>query len=229
MDENVTVEETTEVIEPETTTEETTGAEASDEDTTSEETTEIPAEAEEVEAEKPKRTSRASERIRELVAQKKELEAQLKRRAPLDGVDETGIDPERFAQSIEIRSSQATAETLEYYKAENEFPLVKDNTMVRSRAAVLVDDGYTPIQAAEIATLEWNESIGNSAAESAKRKNANAKMRQNTQIPSAGKSIKTSDSSFSRAEIDRMSPQDYVKNASAIQAQLEKYGPESFE
>jgi hypothetical protein len=54
-------------------------------------------------------------------------------------------------------------------------------------------------------------------------------MRQSTQIPSAGKTnVKTSDT-FTRAEIANMSPQEYVKNQKAIQDQLEKFGPESFE
>lgn len=222
---SVEVEETTGESQPEVNTEEAEAPEAE-----AEESSEETGNTAEAEPEAPKRTSRASERIRELVAQKKELEARLQKQTPqLEGVDETGIDPERFAQSVERRATQTADEAaraaLEYYKAETEFPLVKDNTMVRSRASVLVDEGYTPTQAAEIATIEWNETTGN---QSARRKEASAKMRQTTQIPSAGKAVQSSDT-FTRAEIAKMSSSEYVKNASAIQAQLEKYGPESFE
>lgn len=220
---SVEVEETTEESLPETNAEESEALEeTTQESNTSSEETETTAKEE---AEKPK--SRASERIRELIAQKKALEARVQKRE-IEGVDETGIDPTRFAQSVEERAGQSAAETakaeIEYYRAEQDFPLVKDNTMVRSRAAVLVDDGYSPYQAAEIASLEWTESTGGN-----KRQKASASMRQSTQIPSAGKTnVKTSDT-FTRSEIANMSPQEYVKNQKAIQDQLEKFGPESFE
>jgi len=220
---SVEVEETTEESLPETNAEESEASEetSQESDTPSEETINT---AEE-EAEKPK--SRASERIRELIAQKKALEAQVQRQE-IEGVDETGIDPTRFAQSVEQRANQSAANiaqsTIDYYEAEREFPLVKDNNMVRSRAAVLVDDGYTYRQAAEIATLEWNEATGDN-----KRRQASTNLRQTTQIPSAGKTKVQSSDTFTRAEIAKMSPQEYVKNQNAIQAQLEKFGAESFE
>jgi hypothetical protein len=230
---NVTVEETTEVIEPETNTEE---AEASEKDTPSEETSEAEeAETETAEAEpaKPKRTSRASERIRELIAQKKALEAQLRQKEPeIEGVDDTGIDPNRFADSLErrtARTAQTIAQsTLEYYRAEQDFPLVKENNLVRSRAGELVDQGYSPIQAAEIASLEWHEITGQEIKKTTQRKQAASNLRAGAQIPQAGKKVSTS-GMFTRSEIDRMKPAEYVKNQAAIQAQLEKYGPESFE
>jgi hypothetical protein len=222
-EQSVEVEETTEESQPEENTEE---VEASDEDTSSEETGEE-AETAEAETEQPKK-SRASERIRELVAQKKALEAQLRNRDPeIEGVDETGIDPSKFADSLSKRtasSAQKVAqETLEYYRAEQDFPVVKDNTFVRSRAGELVDQGFSPYQSAEIAALEWQETTGQET-----RKKATSNLKQKSQIPSAGKK-QSSSSGFSRAEIAKMSPQEYVKNEAAIQAQLEKYGPDSFE
>ncbi len=222
-EQSVEVEETTEESQPEENTEE---VEASDEDTSSEETGEE-AETAETEPEQPKK-SRASERIRELVAQKKALEAQLRYREPeIEGVDETGIDPNKFADSLSKRtasSAQKVAqETLEYFRAEQDFPVVKDNTFVRSRAGELVDQGFSPYQAAEIAALEWQETTGQET-----RKKATSNLKQKSQIPSAGKK-QSSSSGFTRAEIAKMSPQEYVKNEAAIQAQLEKYGPDSFE
>jgi len=231
---SVSVEATTEESQPETSTEETTHVEASEEDTASEETIETPAETQEVETEKPRKTSRASERIRELIAQKKALEAQLQIRTEpqLEGVDDTGIDPTKFAQSLEKRANQtasnAAQSTVEYYIAEKEFPLVKENTFVRSRAGELVDQNYTPLQAAEMASLEWQEITGQFAQKEVQRQKASQTLRQTSQIPQAGKKVESS-SMISRAEIARMTPGEYVKNQSAIQTQLEKYGPESFE
>lgn len=220
--ESVEVEETTEESLPEENTEEAEapGGEAGE----SSEETENTAEAE---TEQPKK-SRATERIRELVAQKKALEAQLRSREPeIEGVDETGIDPNKFADSLSKRTASSAqkvaTQTLEYFRAEQDFPVVKDNTFVRSRAGELVDQGFSPYQAAEIASLEWQETTGQ-----VNRKQATSNLRQKSQIPSAGKKQSAS-SGFSRAEIDKMSPQEYVKNEAAIQAQLEKYGPDSFE
>jgi hypothetical protein len=221
--ESVEVEETTEESLPEENTEE---VEASEEDTSSEETGEE-AETAETESEQPKK-SRATERIRELVAQKKALEAQLRDREPeIEGVDETGIDPNKFADSLSKRTASSAqkvaTQTLEYFRAEQDFPAVKDNNFVRSRAGELVDQGFSPYQAAEIASLEWQETTGQ-----VNRKQATSNLRQKSQIPSAGKK-QSSSTGFSRAEIAKMSPQEYVKNEAAIQAQLEKYGPDSFE
>lgn len=222
--ESVEVEETTEESLPEENTEEAEAPEVEESTEESSEETENTAEAE---TEQPKK-SRASERIRELVAQKKALEAQLRDREPeIEGVDETGIDPNKFADSLSKRtasSAQKVAqETLEYFRAEQDFPVVKDNTFVRSRAGELVDQGFSPYQAAEIAALEWQETTGQET-----RKKATSNLKQKSQIPSAGKKQSTS-TGFSRAEIAKMSPQEYVKNEAAIQAQLEKYGPDSFE
>jgi hypothetical protein len=169
-----------------------------------------------------------------LIAQKKALEAQLQKRnePQIEGYDETGIDPTKFAQSLEKKASQTASNTaqstVEYYMAEKEFPLVKENSFVRSRAGDLVNDGYTPFQAAELAALEWQEATGQEAKKVVQRQKASQNLRQASQIPTAGKKVETS-GSFSRSEIAKMSPSDYVKNQSAIQAQLEKYGPESFE
>jgi len=223
--ESVEVEETTEESQPEENTEEAEAPEVEESTEESSEETENTAEAE---AEEPKKESRASQRIRELVAQKKALEAQLRNREPeIEGVDETGIDPNKFAASLSKRtasSAQKVAqETLEYYRAEQDFPVVKDNTFVRSRAGELVDQGFSPYQAAEIAALEWQETTGQET-----RKKATSNLKQKSQIPSAGKK-QSSSSGFTRAEIAKMSPQEYVKNEAAIQAQLEKYGPDSFE
>lgn len=222
--ESVEVEETTEESLPEENTEEAEAPEVEESTEESSEETENTAEAE---TEQPKK-SRASERIRELVAQKKALEAQLRDREPeIEGVDETGIDPNKFADSLSKRtasSAQKVAqETLEYFRAEQDFPVVKDNTFVRSRAGELVDQGFSPYQAAEIAALEWQETTGQET-----RKKATSNLKQKSQIPSAGKK-QSSSSGFTRAEIAKMSPQEYVKNEAAIQAQLEKYGPDSFE
>jgi hypothetical protein len=222
--ESVEVEETTEEPLPETNTEE---AEASEVEESIEESSEETENTAEAETEQPKK-SRATERIRELVAQKKALEAQLRQKEPeIEGVDETGIDPNKFADSLSKRtasSAQKVAQqTLEYFRAEQDFPVVKDNNFVRSRAGELVDQGFSPYQAAEIASLEWQETTGQ-----VNRKQATSNLRQKSQIPSAGKKQSTS-SGFSRADIDKMSPQEYVKNEAAIQAQLEKYGPDSFE
>jgi len=230
--ESAEVEETTEESQPEENTEEVEAPESESEAGESSEETgeadEVEAETAETEAEKPKKESRASQRIRELVAQKKALEAQLRSKEPeIEGVDETGIDPSKFADSLSKRTASSAqkvaTETLEYFRAEQDFPAVKDNTFVRSRAGELVDQGFSPYQSAEIAALEWQETTGQ-----ATRKQATSNLKQKSQIPSAGKK-QSSSNGFTRAEIAKMSPQDYVKNENAIQAQLEKYGPDSFE
>lgn len=229
MDEetSVSVEETTEVSQPETNAEVTEAQETEEVEESSEETENTA----EVKTEKPK--SRASERIRELIAQKKALEARLQEKEPqIEGYDDTGIDPTKFAQSLEKKASltanKAAQSTVEYYIAEKEFPLVKENTFVRSRAGELVDQGYSPVQAAELASLEWQETTGQEAKKVVQRQKANQNLRNGAQIPSAGKKV-ASNGNFTRAEIAAMKPQEYVKNQAAIQAQLEKYGPESFE
>ncbi len=228
----VQVEETTEVSQPEVNTEE---VEAPTEETQveSSEVTENTAEAE---PETPK-TSRATERIRELIAQKKELEAQnraLKAQSEpqLDGVDETGIDPNRFAESVlkqaEARADQKYSYNRQIDEATQKFPIVAENELVGTRATALMQEGYSPVQAAEIASLEWQDATEKEISRSTQRKQAGANLRAEASIQSAGKAVKTDSGNFTRAEIINMSPADYTKNASAIQAQLEKYGPDSF-
>jgi len=227
---SVEVEETTEESQPEEKPEETEASEEASEDTSSEET-EKPAE---VETEKPQKESRASGRIRELISQKKELEAQLAEapKPQLEGIDETGIDPNRFAESVIKQAEEKSDKRYSYNRALDEatrqFPEVADNQLVGTRATALMSEGYNPIQAAEIATLEWNEQVGKATAKSTQRQNAGAKMRQGASM-SAGKSNQAGSSSFTRADIDKMTPQEYTKNAKQIQTQIEKYGAESFE
>ncbi len=229
---SVQVETTTEVSQPEAKPEETEASQSESEEGQSSEGTENTAE---VETEAPKKESRASERIRELIAQKKELEARLAK-APethIEGVDESGIDPNRFAESVlkqaEAKSDQRYSYNRSIDEARQKFPEVAENELVGTRATALMADNYTPLQAAEIATLEWREQIDRAAKKSAQRQNAGEKMRQGASMSAAGKADKASSGSFTRADIAAMTPAEYTKNAKAIQTQLEKYGAESFE
>jgi hypothetical protein len=54
-------------------------------------------------------------------------------------------------------------------------------------------------------------------------------MRQNASMSAAGKAVSNTTSNFTRAEIANMSTAEFTKNEKAINAQLEKYGAESFE
>jgi hypothetical protein len=223
---SVEVEATTEESQPEAKPEET---EASQD--ISSEGTENTAD---VEPEAPKK-SRANERIRELVAQKKELEAQLAQ-APetnIEGVDETGIDPNRFAESVlkqaETKADQRYGYNRAIDEARQKFPEVAENELVGTRATALMSEGYNPIQAAEIATLEWRDQVDKVKTKSAQRQSAGEKMRQGATMAQAGKSNKATGGSFTRSEIAKMSPAEYTKNAKQIQSQLEKYGADSFE
>lgn len=229
---SVEVETTTEESQPEVNTEEAEAPESESEVGESSEGTENTAEAE---PEKPQKESRASERIRELIAQKKELEARLAK-APethIEGVDESGIDPNRFAESVlkqaEAKSDQRYSYNRSIDEARQKFPEVAENELVGTRATALMSDGYTPIQAAEIATLEWRDQIDKAAKKSAQRQNAGDKMRQGASMSAAGKADKASSGRFTRSEIAAMTPAEYTKNARAIQTQIEKYGAESFE
>ena len=231
-EESVQVEETTEVSQPEVNTEETEALTEETQEQSSEET-ETTAEVETEVAPEPK-VSRANERIRELVAQKKELEAQLKSREPeIEGVDADGIDPNKFAESLIKKAESVADRKYSYNKAIDEathkFPEVTENDLVGTRATALMSEGYSPVQAAEIATLEWREQIEKETKKSAQRQQAGAKVRQQASLQSAGKSSPTGSGSFTRSEITNMSASEYTKNAKAINAQLEKYGAESFE
>lgn len=228
---SVEVETTTEESQPEVQPEET---EAPQEET-QEQSSEGTENTAEVEPEAPKKESRASERIRELIAQKKELEARLAK-APethIEGVDESGIDPNRFAESVlkqaEARSDRRYGYNRAIDEARQKFPEVAENELVGTRATALMSDGYTPVQAAEIATLEWRDQIDKAAKKSAQRQNAGEKMRQGASMSAAGKADKASSGGFTRSEIAAMTPAEYTKNARAIQTQIEKYGAESFE
>jgi len=229
---SVEVEKTTEESQPEANLEEAEASEEQSEDTSSEGTENTA----EVESKAP-RTSRANERIRELIAQKKELEAQLsvKPQEPnIEGVDETGIDPNRFAESVLRQAEQKADQRYIFNRAIDEatrrFPEVAKNDLVGTRATALMSEGYDPIQAAEIATLEWREQLEMVNRKSTQRQNAGARMRQGASMSSAGQSGSTSGSDhFTRSEIAKMTPDEYEKNAKAIQSQLEKYGAESFE
>lgn len=234
MEEAVQVEQTTEETQPEANTEEAETPEVVAEEPTEDISPEEVENTVKAEPEAPK--SRASERIRELVAQKKELEARLQKQEQepqIEGVDETGIDPSRFAQSVMRKAENVADQKYNYNRsideARQKFPEVAENELVGTRATALMGEGYSPVQAAEIATLEWKEATDREIKKSTQRKNAGENMRANAVIPSAGKTVKQSDGTFTRAEIAKMTPQEYTRNAPAIQSQLEKYGPESFE
>jgi len=229
---SVQVEETTEESQPETNAEETEASEEQSEDISSEETENTA----QVESEKPQRESRATERIREFFAQKKELEAQLRERTQepqIEGVDETGIDPNRFAESVLKQAEKKADSRYQYNRALDEatrkFPIVAENELVGTRATALMSEGYSPIQAAEIAALEWQDQTEKIIKSSSQRRDAGDKMRQGASINAAGKATSSGSGNFTRSEIANMTPAEYTKNAKAIQMQIEKYGAESFE
>lgn len=210
------------------------GEEAPDEDTPSDET-ENQAEAE---AERP--VSRASKRIRQLVAEKKAAEMALAREramsqqatSQLEGVEPDGLDPNKYAESV-ARLAEQRADQRYYYNREldaaaHKFPIVAQDELVGTRATALMNAGYSPMQAAELATLEYQESVKKATQEQKTRKAADQRLRTGATLTNAGRSQSKESGLFTRSEIAEMSTQEYAKHQDAIQKQLEKYGAESF-
>lgn len=224
-EESVEVEKTTRESQPEENPEEAEAPEEQSEGSSSEET--LNTAKEESGKPEPKR-SRASERIRELNAQKKALEARLQQQQiqepQLEGVDETGIDPQRYAESVKEQARREALNAVqlsqEFNQAFQQFPVVKENNLVRARAAELFDEGYTPVQAAEIASLEFEETQTALSQKSTTRQVAKQKSREGTYIPSAGRPVRE-DSEFTEEEISKMSIDEYERNKDAI---FKQYG-----
>lgn len=214
MDESAeTVEQTTaeEQQSEEQTLDETSSTEQS-EDITSEETIETP---------EVKRPSRAQERIRDLIREKKELERQLQTRQTdtLEGVTEDGIDPQIFAQSVLQKAAQQSQSTataqIQALQAEQEFPELKTSKIFQTLAKGYVMEGYSPYEAAMMANEDYQEEVKATNEKAAKKVQADKTLRSATYTPTGTQQNKA-DHVFTDAEIAAMDHKTYEANRKKI-------------
>lgn len=220
---DVEVEETTEESSPEVN--EATEEESTDtptDESLNQSTEEAPTQ-DEPKPKEERRGSKASERIQQLIAERNELARKLAgnnqpEQPAYDGVDESSIDPDKFATSVVQKARQEARQEINYQnslaQAASQFPMVAQSDLVGGRATALMAEGYTPFQAAEMATLEFQQTIETELSKSKIRSTADQRIRQNTGIPSAGRPAPSA--TFSDTEIANMSPAEYAKNRTAI-------------
>jgi len=214
---SVEVDETTEDSQPEANEEAESTSEDEDasEDITSEET--------EKPVEKPK-TSRANERIRELVSQKKALESQLKEKAQLEGVSDDGIDPAKFGQSIMTNASnearQAAQFEIEKLEAIKKYSFLENSQPAQLQVSRLINDGFSPLQAAELVSIEREQMMQEASENQKARAQAEVKLKKESQVDKAGRSAK-SEGVFTMKQIEKMDVTTYRENIDEINRQLE--------
>lgn len=204
-------------------------------DTSSDETDNTSEET--LEAEKPevKKPNRAQERIRETISRAKRAEQERDYYKSLaegrqartqddDGVDDTGIDPTKFAQSLERRTlgkaEQLVTTRLEAIQAEQDFPELKSSRIFQNLAKAYVSEGHTPYEAAMLAKEDYDAELKTRVEDKAKRQTADRNLRSATFSPS-GTTTHKADSDFTEAQIASMSRDEYEKNLPKI---LKQYG-----
>lgn len=174
---------------------------------------------------------RSNQRIRELIREKNALAAQLAQAKgsapaiPLDGVTPEGIDPEKYAASVEARARAGARDesarmanfTREMDRAIAAHPILKDNEVAQLQVSALINQGYSPMEAAEI-YMEDRRSIEEEARSTkADRKEAGDAARKDAVVPAAGKAPKTT--AFTEAQIAAMDNETYKKNQAEIKRQ----------
>lgn len=171
----------------------------------------------------PKKTSRASERIRELIAERNRYKEAAERGLPqqpnqIDGVDEDGIDPRRFSQTVvktaEQRAQEIVQFEMEKAQALQQYDWLRTSEVAQHQVSALIDRGFTPLQAAEIVDLERAQIAEEIAGKSKARKEASQTVRQTAQLPSAGR--ETVSDGYTDSDIERMDIRDYEKNRAEI-------------
>lgn len=220
------MEESEQIVE-QTTTEEQQSEEQSLDETSSEQSDNTTEEStQEPEVKKP---SRAQERIQDLVKERnyyKQLaQGKQAKSDDIEGVDETGIDPNKFAQSITKRTESAAERIvntrLEAMQAEQDFPDIKTSKVLQNMAKGYVSDGLSPYEAAAAAYEDYQAEIKTKEQSAAKRVQADKTLRSSSFTPS-GNTTGKSEHIFTQEEISRMSPSEYEQNREKIFVQMNK-------
>lgn len=235
----VLVETPTQASEPETTPEETVQ--------TTEEVAITPEDTK-PEAERP---NRSQERIRDTIAQKKEAEriayeksqeadywkAQALANQPIqteeyDGVTDEGIDPQKFAQSLEAKLIKKFEELQGKTLTQSQFsrelseaskdPIMRSEVAQRSVTRIINSENVSPLQALELYKEEMQELKTSMANSSQVRNEAGQLVRQETANPSSARGSSGGDKNFTREQIASMDMDTYTKNATEINRQLNK-------
>ena len=178
---------------------------------------------------------KANERIRDLVEQRNALAAQLQavqqgqrpqyQPPQFDGVTDEGIDPQKFAASLQAQTLQQTRDVTNAQVAfQLEIVEVRKDPVMASQVAQehvssLINSGIKPTEALEIYKDDLKRIEAEVLAKSKTRKEANDATREGTTISSSGKSSAPS-GTYTWAQIDSMPMDEYRKNQAEIKRQV---------
>lgn len=179
---------------------------------------------------------KANERIRDLVEQRNALAAQLQavqqgqrpqvQQPQFDGVTDEGIDPQKFAASLQAQTLQQTRDVTQAQVAfQFEIMEVRKDPVLASKVAQehissLINQGIKPTEALEIYKDDLKRIEADVLARAKNRKEANEATREGTTISSSGKSSERNTGSYTWAQIDSMPMDEYRKNQAEIKRQV---------
>lgn len=171
--------------------------------------------------------SRASERIRQLIAERnaeaskrRELESRLSE-GQTAGVSADGIDPEVFAKTVVQRATEEARTSanfaMELERAKDVLPALKTDEVTQEFVSSLINQGFAPLKAVEVYQEHLKKVQEDIVNESKRRASAEQASREGTQVAGAGRGKATD--GFSPEDIASMSNAEYEKNRTKILAQ----------
>ena len=176
--------------------------------------------------------ARAQERITDLVRERNELRRELEaarasREAParnqppqLDGVTDEGIDPARYAESL-LRNARTEAQRAVAFEVQH-LEAMKDPAMkgeyAQLQVSSLIDRGYSPLEALDAYKEQMAEIEKETDRKRRERDEAGRFARDASGISPAGKASALP-GSFTNAQIDAMSLDEYRQNEKEIKRQ----------
>lgn len=177
--------------------------------------------------------NKAQERIRDVIASRKKAEAERdywrnqaeSKNSTLDGVTDDGIDPQKFAKSLQdqtVKAAVAAATQQATFQAEiaqvRTDPLMAKE-LHQIQVSNLIGQGYSPSEALSVYKEELKELEADILASDKSRRSADAKAKASGTVPS-GTRAKQASSSFTMAEIDKMDTDTYRQNQAEIKRQM---------
>lgn len=173
---------------------------------------------------------RANKRIRELIKQRNEWKEKYieaaKNRPQGNGVDEDGIDPNKFRESLKSDILAETAgKNLDSNDTQLKTDALKDFDFMKEEiwqieATNYVKQGYDPYTAAQMVEKKINYLRGIEKKNVELQNKADQKHKSNSYQTSG--STKANDGIFTQEQIEKMSHKEYEKNLEKINDQLSR-------
>ena len=178
---------------------------------------------------------KANERIRDLIEQRNNLAAQLQQvqnnqgkntpRYEYEGVTSEGIDPEKFAASLQQNTLAQTKQITQNEVAfQVELMEVRKDPVMKSLVAQehvssLINRSIRPLEALEIYKDDLKKIEAEFLERNKSRKEATSNTREGTTVISSGKTT-TQSGLYTMAQVDAMPIAEYKKNVVEIKRQL---------